>query len=415
MKGFHLSKNRWYAEGVDLSKIAQKAGTPCYVYSLSSFEERWKEMDRAFQSVPHLVAYSIKVNSNLSVIHTLAKLGTGVDVVSGGEIYIALQAGIPANRIIYAGVGKTDRDITYALGKGIRYFNVESIPELLAINEVAKRLHKIAPVAVRFNPDVDAKTHHHITTGKKETKFGVDLDDLDLVMRTARKCGNINWTGIHMHIGSQMTQTNSIGQAVKVMENLVLKLRREAFPIYTLNIGGGYGIEYHGEKPPKPSQYASKVLPIVKKLNAELILEPGRYIAGNSGVLLTTLTYVKKAGSKTFYIVDAGMGELIRPALYEAYHRIAPVSGHQKPALKADVVGPICESTDFFAKNRPLPSLKRGDLLVVFSAGAYGSVMSSTYNARPLAPEVVVRGNRFAIARRRQSWKDLIRLEKITL
>ncbi len=415
MQGFHLKKNRWYAEGTELSKIAQKAGTPCYVYCLSSFEEKWKEMDRAFKSVPHLEAYSIKVNSNLSVVHALARIGAGADVVSGGEIHIALRAGIPADRIIYAGVGKTDREIAYALGKGIRYFNVESIPEMLVINEIAKKLRKTAPIAVRFNPDVDAKTHHHITTGKKETKFGVDPKDLVEVMRIARECRNLNWTGIHMHIGSQMTQTNSIGQAVKVMEKLVLKLRREGFPIYTLNIGGGYGIEYHGENPPKPSQYAARVLPVVKKLNADLILEPGRYIAGNSGVLLTRVTYVKRAGSKTFYIVDAGMGELIRPALYDAYHRIAPASGTQKPVLKADVVGPICESTDFFAKNRSLPSVKRGDLLVVFSAGAYGSVMGSTYNARPLAPEVVVRGNRFAVARRRQSWRDLIRLERITL
>ena len=413
MTGFHLKGNRWYSDGVALDKIAEKAGTPCYVYSLPAFEARYQEIDQAYKSVPHLVAYSLKANGNLSVVHALAKLGSGADVVSGGELFKARKAGIPADKIIFAGVGKRDEEITYGLEEGIRYFNVESIPEILAIQEVAKKMRKVAPIAIRFNPDVDPKTHHYITTGKKETKFGVYLGDVDKVMKVVRQCSSVRWTAVHAHIGSQMTQTSSVGKAAKVIEKLVFQLRREGFPIHTVNLGGGYGIDYEGEKPPKPSQYAALVLPVIKRLNATLILEPGRYISGNSGVLLTRLIYVKQSGTKTFYIVDSGMGELIRPSLYEAYHRIAPVSGPQKGIQKADVVGPICESGDFFAKGRKLPLMKRGDLMVIFSAGAYGSVMGSTYNARPLPPEVVTRGSKFRVARQRQSVQDLIRLEKI--
>ena len=272
-------------------------------------------------------------------------------------------------------------------------------------------MKKTAPIAVRFNPDVDPKTHHYITTGKKETKFGVYLGDVEKIMSVVRDCRNIHWTGVHAHIGSQMTQTTSVGKAAKVIEKLVMHLRREGFPIHTVNLGGGYGINYQDERAPKPSQYASLVLPIIRRLNARLILEPGRYISGNSGVLLTRVTFVKQSGTKTFYIVDAGMGELIRPALYEAYHRIAPLHGSQKGSLRADVVGPICESSDFLAMDRLLPRMKRGDYLAVFSAGAYGAAMGSTYNARPLAPEVVTRGSRFRIARRRQTWAELARLK----
>jgi diaminopimelate decarboxylase len=413
MSGFQFKNKQWYADGVALSKIADKVGTPAYVYSLSAFEERYKEIDQAYKSVPHLVAYSMKANGNLSVVSALAKLGSGVDVVSGGELFKARKAGVKADKIIFAGVGKTDDEIAYALKEGIRYFNVESIPEILAINEVAAKLCRVAPIAIRFNPDVDPHTHHYITTGKKETKFGVYLGDVDKVMRVVRQCKSVQWTGVHAHIGSQMTQTAPVGKAAKVIEQLVVRLRKEGFPIHTVNLGGGYGIDYQGEKPPKASQYAALVLPVIKRLNATLVLEPGRFISGNSGVLLSRVTYVKQSGSKIFYILDSGMGELIRPSLYEAYHRIAPAKGPQKAVQTVDVVGPICESGDFFAKGRKLPLMKRGDLIVVFSAGAYGSVMGSTYNARPLAPEVVVRGSRFSVARQRQTWKDLIRLERI--
>ncbi|HVZ80546.1 MAG TPA: diaminopimelate decarboxylase [bacterium] len=413
MSGFNFRNNRWYSDSVALDKIADKVGTPCYVYSLPAFEEKYREVDHAYRSIPHLVAYSIKTNDNLSVIHALGKLGSGTDVVSGGELYKARKAGIPADKIIYAGVAKTDDEIAFALKENIRYFNVESIPEISAINAVAKKLRKIAPIAVRFNPNIDALTHHFISTGKKENKFGVFLGDLDEVMRTVRGSTSVRWTGVHAHIGSQMTQTGSLGRSARVVEQIVLKLRHEGFPIYDVNLGGGYGIDYNGEKPPKASQYASVVLPVIKRLNAGLILELGRFISGNSGVLLTRVVFVKKSGKKTFYIVDAGMGDLIRPALYDAYHRIAPVQGPQKPVQRVDVVGPICESADFFAKGRMLPKAKRGDLLVLFSCGAYASVMGSTYNSRPLAPEVVTRGVRFQVARRRQSVQDLVRLERI--
>ncbi len=415
MNGFHFKNNQWMADGVALSKIADKVGTPAYVYSLSAFEDRFKEIDQAYRSVPHLVAYSLKANGNLSVVNALAKLGCGADVVSGGELFKARSAGVPASKIIFAGVGKTDEEIAYALHEGIRYFNVESIPEILAINEVAARMKKTAPIAIRFNPDVDPHTHHYITTGKKETKFGVFLGDVDKVIKVVRQSRSIQWTGVHAHIGSQMTQTAPVGRAAKVVEKLVLQLRKEGFPIHTVNLGGGYGIDYKGEKPPKASQYAALVLPVIKRLNATLVLEPGRFISGNSGVLLSKVTYVKQSGSKTFYILDSGMGELIRPSLYEAYHRIAPAQGPQAPKQVVDVVGPICESGDFFAKGRKLPLMKRGDLVVVFSAGAYGSVMGSTYNARPLPPEVVVRGSRFAVARERQTWEDLVQNERIVV
>jgi diaminopimelate decarboxylase len=413
MTGFHLKNNRWYSDGVALEKIAEKAGTPCYVYSLPAFEEKFREVDQAYKSVPHLVAYAMKSNDNLSVLHALAKLGAGADVVSGGELYKARKAGIPANKIIFAGVAKKDDEIAYALKEGIRYFNVESVPEIVAINAIAQKLRKVAPIEIRFNPNVDALTHRYISTGKSENKFGVFLGDLDEVMKTVRGSTAVRWTGVHAHIGSQMTQTGPVGKAARVLEQIVLKLRREGFAIYDINLGGGYGIDYQGEKPPKAAQYASLVMPVIKRLNAGLILELGRFISGNSGAILTRVVYVKKSGKKTFYIVDAGMGELIRPALYEAFHRISTASGPQKPVQVADVVGPICESSDFFAKNRKLPAAKRGDLLVIFSAGAYASVMGSTYNARPLPPEVVVRGNKFQVARQRQSVQDLVRLERI--
>ena len=415
MTGFHFKNNRWYSDGVALSKIAEKVGTPAYVYSLPAFEAKFREVDQAYKSVPHLVAYSMKTNDNLSVIRALGRLGSGIDVVSGGELFKARKAGIAPGKIVFAGVGKTDEEIAYALQEGIRYFNVESIPEIKAINSIAKKMGKTASIAIRFNPNVDALTHHYISTGKKENKFGVFLGDLEEVMATVRQSTSVRWTGVHAHIGSQMTQTAPLGKSAKVVEQIVLKLRREGFPIYDVNLGGGYGIDYKGEKPPKASQYASMVLPVIKRLNAGLILELGRFISGNSGVILTRVVYVKKSGKKTFYIVDAGMGDLIRPVLYEAYHRIAPAEGPQKPVQSVDVVGPICESGDFLAKNRKLPLAKRGDLLVVFSSGAYASVMGSTYNSRPLAPEIVVRGNRFAVARRRQTREDLTRLEKFVL
>lgn len=415
MTGFHFKNNRWYSDGVALSKIAEKVGTPCYVYSLPAFEAKYKEVDQAYRSVSHLVAYSIKTNDNLSVIRALGRLGSGTDVVSGGELFKARKAGIPGSKIIFAGVAKTDEEIAYALKEKIRYFNVESIPEISAIDSMAKKMGKTAPIAIRFNPNIDALTHRFISTGKKENKFGIFLGDLDEVMRTVRESTSVHWTGVHAHIGSQMTQTGSLAKSARVVEQIVLKLRHEGFPIYDVNLGGGYGIDYNGEKPPKASQYASVVMPVIKRLKASLILELGRFISGNSGTLLTRVVFVKKSGKKTFYIVDAGMGDLIRPALYEAYHHILPAQGSQKPSQTVDVVGPICESTDFFAKNRKLPAAKRGDLMVIFSAGAYGSVMGSTYNSRPLSPEVATRGSRFAVARRRQTREDLVRLEKFVL
>ncbi len=413
MSGFRFQKGKWHVDNVALDKIADKVGTPAYVYSLSHFEERFREVDRAYAPVPHLVAYAMKANDNLSVVAHLAKLGSGADVVSGGELYKARRAGVPASRIVFAGVGKREDEIAYALREGIRFFNVESLPEIEAIDAVARKMRKTAPLAVRFNPEVDAKTHHYITTGKKGNKFGITLDHLEDLYRTVRACPNVQWAGVHAHIGSQMTQTGSVAGAVKVIENLVRALRKEGFPIHTVNLGGGYGIQYKSEKPPQAKDYAKHVIPMVKRLNAFLILEPGRFLSGNSGVLLARVLYVKKSGGKSFLITDTAMTELIRPSLYEAYHGVAPVLGPQKAAQTYDVVGPVCESTDFLAKGRRLPLVKAGDLLVVFSAGAYGAVMGSNYNSRPFPPEVVVRGTRFAVARRRQRVEELTTRETI--
>jgi diaminopimelate decarboxylase len=413
MNGFNFKNGQWHADRVPLETIAKKAGTPAYVYSLSFFEERFREVDQAFKTVPHLVAFALKTNNNMSVLAHLAKLGAGADVVSGGEILMARKAGIPASRIIYSGVGKRDDEIAYGIREGIRFFNVESIPELEAIEQIAAKMGKSVPIAVRFNPDVDAKTHRYITTGKKGNKFGVSLEMLPELMEAVRRCPHLRWNAVHAHIGSQMTQTASMAKAVAVMGGLVEKLRHEGFPIHTLNMGGGYGIRYKDEKAPNAAQYAKTILPTVKKLNAQLVVEPGRFISGNSGVLLVKVLYVKKSGGKTFVITDGAMTELIRPPLYEAYHGVAPVSGSQKPVGKADIVGPVCESTDFFAKDRPFPEVKRGDILAVFSAGAYGAVMGSNYNARPFPPEVVVRGGRFAEARKRQMPQDLMARQRI--
>ncbi len=411
MPGFTLKKNRWFVEGVPLSAVAEKVGTPSYVYSHSAFERRFREIDRAYAARPHLVAYSLKANANLALVRSLGQQGAGADVVSGGELYKARQAGIPADRIIYAGVGKTNEEIRYALQEGIRYFNVESLPEMQAIDEVAASLDQTASVAVRFNPDVDAMTHHYITTGKKESKFGISIADVDDVIETTRKCRHVRFTGVHAHIGSQITSTAPLKTAVAVLEHLVQYLRQEGVAITTLNLGGGYGIPYNGEKVPKASDWARQVLPAVKRLNVFLIVEPGRYISGNSGVLLTRVLYVKKSHAKTFVIVDAGMNDLLRPALYGAHHEIAPVEIRGKARVKVDVVGPICESSDFLAKDRLLPVVSRGDVLAVFSAGAYGSTMASQYNGRPLVPEVVVRGSRVVVARRRQRREELLTLE----
>jgi diaminopimelate decarboxylase len=411
--GFNFKNNRWYADNVPLEKIARSVGTPSYVYSLSHFEERFREMDKAYAGVPHLVAYSIKTNDNLSVLAHLARLGSGADVVSGGELYKARRAGIPASRIVFAGVGKREDEMSYALREGIRFFNVESIPEIEVLDKAAGRLGKTAVMAVRFNPDVDARTHRHITTGKKGTKFGVPLDQWDLLTAAVRRCRNVRWTGVHAHIGSQMTQTASVARAVRVLERLVRLLRREGFPIQTVNLGGGYGIRYRDEKAPPAAAYARVVKPVIRRLNAELIVEPGRFLSGNSGVLLAKVLYVKRSGGKTFLVTDTAMTELIRPCLYEAYHAIEPVTGSRKASLTADVVGPVCESTDFLAKGRKLPAVRQGDVLAVFSAGAYGSVMGSNYNSRPFPPEVVVRGGKFRVARRRQTVRDLVSRQSI--
>jgi diaminopimelate decarboxylase len=413
MTGFHCRNNVWYVDGLPLARVAERVGTPAYVYSQSHFTERFREVDRAYASVPHLVAYSLKANANLALVRSVALRGAGADVVSGGELYKARRAGIPASRIIYAGVGKTDPEIRYALEEGIRYFNVESLPEMEAIDAMAARMGKVAPVAVRFNPDVDALTHRHINTGRKESKFGISIADVDAVVAASRRCSHVRFTGVHAHLGSQMTSVEPMRKALGLLEHLVQYLRREGVPVTTLNLGGGYGIHYDGERPPSASAWARRVVPVARRLHAYLIVEPGRYISGNSGALLARVVYVKRSHGRTFVLLDAGMNDLIRPALYDAVHRIVPVRPRKGPKVRVDVAGPICESSDFFAKNLVLPPLERGDGVAILTAGAYGSTMASQYNGRPFAPEVLVKGSRMAVVRRRQRIDELAALERI--
>lgn len=413
MKFFHVRGNAWWVEGVPLSEIAEKVGTPAYVYSLSAVEARFRELQKAFRPVSHLIMYSMKSNGNLTLLKRLAELGAGVDVVSGGELYRARRAGVPADRIAFAGVGKTREEMRYALKEGIRLFNVESLPEMEVLEEEAEKMHRRPSIGVRFNPDVDPQTHHYITTGKRETKFGIPIEDWPKVVAASRRMRFVRWNAVQCHIGSQMLKTTPLKIAARRIEKLVALLRKEGIPITTVDFGGGFGVRYHQEKPPSAAAWAKVVLPVIRRLKAQLVLEPGRFLSANAGVLLTRVLYVKHSHKKTFVIVDAGMGELIRPALYEAYHEIAPVKKTRSLRRRVDVVGPICESGDFFAKERLLPLPKAGDLLAVFSAGAYGAVMGTTYNARPIPPEVVVRGRRFATARPRRSVSEWTRGERV--
>jgi diaminopimelate decarboxylase len=410
MEQLQFKKNEWIVEQTSLKKIAQKVGTPTYVYSLSTIEKNYFEIDQAYQSIPHLIAYAMKANSNLTIVQTLAKLGAGADVVSGGEIFKAIKAGIPPKKIIFSGVGKLAEEIKYAIQMKIRIFNVESIEEILLLDKMAQQFKQYVSIAIRFNPDVDAHTHHYISTGKRENKFGIDLNNLNEIIKVVRNSKHLKWNGVHAHIGSQMTQTRSLTRAAQILSKLVSQLRGEAFPIQTVNLGGGYGIQYK-EQVPKISSYANPIVQLLKDQNVDIIVEPGRYIVGNAGVLLTRISYVKKKLNKIFYIVDAGMTDLIRPALYGAYHQITALDKSQKSQQRVDIVGPICESADFLAQNRAMPVLKSGDLLVVFSAGAYGSSMASNYNVRPYACEVAVRKKMWKIVRKRQTWNDLIQNE----
>ncbi len=417
MHHFHYVSGSLHAEGVDLAKLADAVGTPFYCYSTATLERHYQVLEKAYAGLDALVCFAVKANSNQAVLATLARLGAGMDVVSEGELRRARAAGVPAVKIIFAGVGKTRDEMAAALKEGILGFNVESEPELRALSEVADRLGLTANVAIRVNPDVDAKTHAKISTGKSENKFGVPFKDAPGLYAAARELPGIAATGIHMHIGSQITDLAPFRAAFTLMRQLVEELRADGHELHHLDLGGGLGVPYRGSNdiPPHPDEYAFLVRETLGDLGLRLVFEPGRMIAANAGVLITRTIFVKEGDDKTFTIVDAAMNDLIRPTLYEAYHDIWPVAEHlgaMAPVFQ-DVVGPVCETGDYLAQDRALPPFKAGDLMSIMSAGAYGAVMSSTYNSRPLIPEVMVNGDQYAVIRPRVEVEDLIALDRL--
>ena len=404
------------AEGVRLDTLAKEVGTPFYCYSSATFERHYKIFSQALPK-GSLVAYSVKANGNLAVLKTLAKLGAGADVVSGGELAKALAAGIPGNRIVFSGVGKTRDEMRAALDAGIYQFNVESEPELAALNEVASSLGKRAPITLRVNPDVDAKTHAKITTGTSETKFGIPFAHAREVYAQAATLKGVEIVGVDVHIGSQLTDLEPFETAFTRVGELVTQLRADGHAITRLDLGGGLGVPYQHDNnpPPDANAYGAMVTRVTKDFGCTLSFEPGRFIAANAGVLVSSVIYVKRGDAKDFLIIDAGMNDLVRPAMYEAHHEIAavaePAAGSPRP--KYDVVGPVCETSDLFAAGRALPELKSGDLVAILSAGAYGAVMAGDYNARPRIPEVLVAGAQWGIVRPRESHADLIAKDRI--
>ena len=421
MHDFHYLAGKLHCEGVSIASLVKKFGTPLYVYSQRTLTNHFQKLDAALAPLDHLICYSVKANSNLAVLRALAKLGSGFDIVSEGELGRVIAAGGSPKECAFAGVGKTEREIEFALRRGIYSFNVESEPELERINRAAGRLKKTAPVAVRVNPNVDAGTHAKITTGTYENKFGIAFEQVEAVYARASRLKNLRLRGLQMHIGSQLTEVNPFELAVRKVVPLVEKLAaKHQFEFFS--IGGGLGIVYEPalasggpdwwQKPQAkhiltPAKYAATLVPLLKPLKLRILIEPGRFIVGNAGILVTRIEYVKRTGRKNFVIVDAAMNDLIRPAFYDSYHEIVPLTHRNGPMISSDVVGPICESGDFFAKNRPLPQVGEGDCVALMSAGAYGFVMASNYNTRALAAEVLVHGNKSAVVRERQRLPEI--------
>ena len=406
-----------HAENVPVPEIAKAVGTPFYVYSTATLERHYKVFSGAFADVDAMVCYAMKANSNQAVLKTLAKLGAGIDVVSGGELRRALGAGVPASRIMFSGVGKTVAEMDYALEAGIYCFNIESEPELEVLNLRAVKAGKRAHVSFRINPDVDARTHAKISTGKKENKFGISYERARAVYAHAATLPGIEVTGIDMHIGSQITELQPFEDAFRLLRELVESLRTDGHTISHVDIGGGLGIPYREDNnpPPLPDAYAHIVKNELKSLNCKIITEPGRLIVGNAGILVTEVIYVKDGGEKNFVIVDGAMNDLIRPTLYEAYHGIRPVvqPAVDAPRIKADIVGPVCETGDYLALDREMAAPQPGDLIAVSSAGAYGAVQAGTYNSRLLVPEVLVKGDKFHVIRPRGTYEELIALDSV--
>ena len=414
MQDYFIQKQgELYAEQQSLTELAAQFGTPTYVYSRAALEQHWKAFDDAFSAYPHLVCYAVKANSNLAVLNVLARLGSGFDIVSAGELARVIAAGGQAEKTVFSGVGKTVEEIGYALKTGIRCFNVESVPELQRISEVAVSLNKTAPISVRVNPDVDAQTHPYISTGLKENKFGIAIDDALSVYQQANALPNLQVIGVDCHIGSQLTSVSPFVDALERVLALIDALAEQGITIKHLDIGGGLGICYRDETPPTPAEYAKAMQAQLKDRDLEIMLEPGRAIAGNAGILLTRVEYIKATEAKSFAIVDAAMNDLLRPALYQSWMAIEAVKPRAGEAEQDfDIVGPVCETGDFLGKDRSL-AIQSGDLLAIRSAGAYGFTMSSNYNSRPRAAEIMVDGAKMHVARQRESVESLYAGEQI--
>jgi diaminopimelate decarboxylase len=435
MHSFHYRDGHLYCEDVDLERVAEKFGTPTYVYSAETILDHYRRLDAALSSLDHLICYAVKANSNRAILKLLAEAGAGFDIVSGGELFRVLAAGGDPVRCTFAGVGKSGDEIDHALQRGVHSFNVESESELELIERIARAKKMRAPIALRVNPDVNPETHQYISTGSRENKFGIALDQVHAIYERAAGMSNIRIVGVQMHIGSQITEAKPFATAIKKVAALVGELKSR-YGINFFSIGGGMGIIYrralesgsgkwwHDHDPAcagsafSVHDYADAIIPPLRDLDIRILVEPGRFLVGNAGVLLTRVRYLKETGDRKFAIVDAGMNDLIRPALYQSYHEIVPCRASpsgphpgMRKIQKIDIVGPVCESGDFFALDRQMPELHQGDLLAIMSAGAYGIVMASNYNSRPLPAEALVRGDKFALIRKRQEWEDLVRDE----
>ncbi|MDD2581394.1 MAG: diaminopimelate decarboxylase [Desulfuromonadaceae bacterium] len=413
MNHFQYKGNELYAEDVAIREIVATVGSPVYVYSHATLERHFKAFDDSFSTMPHTICYSVKANSTQSVLKTFINLGGGVDIVSGGELFRALKAGVDPKKVVYSGVGKKDDEIEYALNTGILMFNVESEQELTRISEIATRIGRKAGIAIRVNPDVDPGTHPYITTGLKNAKFGITIDRAIAEYKRAKDLPGIEIVGIDCHIGSQLTKVNPFVDSIVKLRKVIATLREAGINPKYFDLGGGLGIQYNDEEPPLPADYGKEIVAATKDLGMHLIFEPGRNIVGNAGILAAKCLYTKARDEKNFIMIDAGMNDLARPALYGSFHGVLPVVKDQDGVIVADIVGPICESGDFLAKDREVPMFKQGDLMAFTSAGAYGFAMSSSYNSRPRVAEVMVKGDTFEVIRERETIEDLIKGEKI--
>jgi diaminopimelate decarboxylase len=413
MHHFQYKKDELYCEEIPVSKIAKDVDTPLYLYSHATLRQHFRAFDDSFEGIKHLTCFSMKSNSNMAILRLFAREGGGADIVSGGELYRALRAGMDPKKIVYSGVGKRVEDLEYALESDILLFNAESSQEILQLNEVAKRLGKKATIAIRVNPDIDPQTHPYISTGLKENKFGIDINESLEEYTSASGLSNLMVSGVSCHIGSQLTEVSPFLDALRKLKVLIKRLDDAGIPIRYLDLGGGLGITYDSENPPHPNDYARAIKKELDSKDLTLIFEPGRVIMGNAGILVTKVLYTKSTQKKRFIIVDAAMNDLIRPSLYGSFHGIQPVRRLGRQKTKADIVGPICESGDFFAKDREVESFDPGDLMAIMSSGAYGFSMSSNYNSRARVAEVMVKGDRYYIIRARETYEDLVRGEVI--